>query len=129
MYIYMNYEHKYLKYKAKYAALKAELNGPLNPNDEIQKSINKYNRYITNTERQIRNATLRMKRYENEKNIGIDKLRKNNASTKEIEDFIKSQDEYINNQKKIIEVENNILAGQKRRLEQNKNKLNDLLKN
>jgi len=130
----MNYEHKYLKYKAKYTALKAEVNGsvdkPVDYDYEkiLKARIDKYNTAVSTIEKNIKDITFEITRVENEKNIGLDKLRKNNSPLKEIDDFILSKDKYINSLKKNLNYSNDRLESRKRSLESNKKRLDKLSK-
>jgi chromosome segregation ATPase len=128
----MNYEEKYLKYKEKYIALKAKVNGSVDKPDDYEKilkaRIEKYNTAVATIQKNIKDITSEIIRVENEKNIGLDKLRKNNASPKEIDDFILSKDKYINSLKKNLNYSNDRLESRKRSLDNNKKRLDKLFK-
>jgi chromosome segregation ATPase len=130
----MNYEHKYLKYKEKYLALKAEVKDSVDkPADYdyekiLKTRIDYYNTAVAKIEKDIKDITSEIIRLENEKNIGLDKLRKNNAPQKEIDDFILSKDKFINSLKKNLSYSNGRLESRKKSLENNKKRLDKLFK-
>jgi chromosome segregation ATPase len=123
----MNFEQKYLKYKEKYLELKAILDGGLvgNAVDSDKKIKNKqkaselYNRNIKVLEQAVIGRTNKIKNSEDQKNRGLEKLKKNNAPVNEIDEFIKSMDSEINDIKKDLE-------NKKKLLEKEKAKLNKL---
>jgi hypothetical protein len=114
----MDYEHKYLKYKAKYIAAKAQLNGGLlgNTTDSDSKSTKKvdslelYTRNIRVLEQAIQGRINRIKNTEDQKKRGIEKLTKNNAPKTEIDEVIKSYDSEINAVKNEINIKNKELC-------------------
>jgi chromosome segregation ATPase len=132
----MNYEHKYLKYKEKYLALKAEVKDsvdkpvdkPVDYEKIIKARIARYNESITKNEQNVKEIAADIISAENKKNIGLDTLKKNNAPQKEIDDFILKKDKYINSLKGNLKYFNDRLESQKRRLEYNKKRLNNLSK-
>ena len=123
----MNYEQKYLKYKEKYLELKAKLDGGLVGNavdsdkkiKSNQKALELCNRNIQVLEQAIIGRTNKIKNSEDQKNRGLEKLKKNNAPVNEIDEFIKSMDSEINDIKKDLE-------NKKKLLEKEKAKLNKL---
>jgi hypothetical protein len=123
----MNFEQKYLKYKEKYLELKAILDGGLvgNAVDSDKKIKNKqkaselYNRNIKVLEQAVIGRTNKIKNSEDQKNRGLEKLKKNNAPVNEIDEFIKSMDSEINDINKDLE-------NKKKLLEKEKAKLNKL---
>ena len=123
----MNFEQKYLKYKEKYLELKAKLDGGLVGNavdsdkkiKNNQKALELCNRNIKVLEQAIIGRTNKIKNTEDQKNRGIEKLKKNNAPVNEIDEFIKSMDSEINDIKKDLE-------NKKKLLEKEKAKLNKL---
>ena len=111
----MNYEYKYLKYKAKYIAAKAQLEGGSN------KDPKKYTRNILVLEQAIKGRINKIKNAEDQKKRGIEKLKNNNTPVTEIDEFIKSMDYEINDVKKELNIKNKELEQQKKLLEKAKN--------
>ena len=60
--------------------------------EEYILNTNKYIKFIQATEKTIRSRILKKNSLQNKKNKGTYKLRKNNASNEEIENFIKLQE-------------------------------------
>ena len=100
----MNYEDKYLKYKAKYVAAKVEL----------------HNRKILVLEQAIKGRINKIKNSEDQKNRGIESLKKHNTPVKEIDEFIKSMNSEIDDIKKELIIKNKELEIQKKMLEKAK---------
>jgi hypothetical protein len=118
----MNYEYKYLKYKAKYIAAKAELD-ELEGGNKIkntQKVLELHNRNILVLEQAIKGRINKMKNSEDQKKRGIEKLKINNTPVKEIDEFIESMDSEINDIKKELIIKNKELEKQKKLLEKAK---------
>jgi hypothetical protein len=103
----MNYEDKYLKYKAKYVGAKAEL----------------HTRKISVLEQAIKGRINKMKNSEDQKIRGIESLKKHNTPVKEIDEFIQSMDSEINDIKKELIIKNKELDIQKKMLEKAKSNL------
>lgn len=102
----MDYEEKYLKYKAKYITAKGQLEGGLNKDavKNSKKKLEKYNRNILILEKAIKGRTNKIIKTEDQKKRGIEKLKKNNTPAKEIDEFIKSMDSEINDIKKELTI-------------------------
>lgn len=119
----MNYEQKYLKYKAKYIAAKAEL-AELEGGDKkvknTQKALELHNRNILVLEHAIKGRINKMKNSEDQKKRGIESLKINKSSVEEINEFIESMDFEINNIKKELIIKNKELEKQKKLLEKAK---------
>jgi len=118
----MNYEQKYLKYKAKYIAAKAKLD-ELEGGDKIkntQKVLELHNRNILVLEQAIKGRINKLKNSEDQKKRGIESLKINNTPVKEIDEFIESMDFEINNIKKELNIKNKELEKQKKLLEKAK---------
>ena len=123
----MDYEHKYLKYKAKYLGAKAQLEsgslGSTSDSDTKSKSTKKvdslelHTRNIRVLEQAIQGRINRIKKTEDQKNRGIEKLTKNNAPKTEIDEVIKSYDSEINAVKNEINIKKKELEIQKNKLE------------
>lgn len=123
----MDYEHKYLKYKAKYLGTKAQLEsgslGNTSDSDTKSKSTKKvdslelHTRNIRVLEQAIQGRINRIKKTEDQKNRGIEKLTKNNAPKTEIDEVIKSYDSEINAVKNEINIKKKELEIQKNKLE------------
>jgi hypothetical protein len=125
----MDYEHKYLKYKAKYIAAKAQLNGgSLGKSDSLAKSkstkkvdaVELHTRNIKVLEYAIQGRTNRIKNTEDFKNRGVEKLTKNNAPKTEIDELIETYNFEINNVKKELNKKNIELQNEKEKLEKAK---------
>lgn len=120
----MDYKYKYLKYKAKYLAAKAQLN--TSDSDTKIKSSKKvdslelYTRNIRVLEQAIQGRINKIKNTEDQKKRGIENLTKNNAPKTEIDEVIKSYDSEINDVKKEINIKNKELEIQKNKLEKAK---------
>jgi hypothetical protein len=118
----MNYEYKYLKYKAKYIAAKAELD-ELEGGNKIkntQKVLELHNRNILVLEQAIKGRINKLKNSEDQKMRGVEKLKINNTPVKEINEFIESMDYEINDIKKELIIKNKELEKQKKLLEKAK---------
>jgi len=129
----MNYEQKYLKYKEKYLALKAKLGDDgLSPNNNEKKiriaqiALEKNNRSILVLEQAIHGRINRIRNTEDQKKRGIENLTKNNAPKTEIDEVIKTYDDEINGVKKDIEIKTRELDHQRKLLQKNTIKLNEL---
>ena len=128
----MDYEHKYLKYKAKYLGAKAQLEsasvGNTSDSNTKSKSTKKvdaselHTRKILVLEQAIKGRINLIKNTEERKKRGIENLTKNNAPKADIDEVIKSYDFEINNVKKELNIKNKELELQKNLLAKLKNK-------
>jgi hypothetical protein len=132
----MNYEQKYLKYKEKYLALKAKLGDASSSSNNTEKKVKitqialeKNNRNISVLEQAIKGRINRIRNTEDQKKRGIENLTKNNAPKTEIDEVIKSYDDEINGVKKEIEIKTRELEQQRKLLQKNTIKLNELKQN
>jgi chromosome segregation ATPase len=98
---------------------KAKLDGDLLGNTIDSDKKIKNNRNIKVLEQAILGRTNKIRNSEDQKNRGIEKLKKNNAPLNEIDEFIQSMDSEINDIKKELE-------NKKKLLEKEKAKLNKL---
>jgi len=137
----MNYEQKYLKYKAKYLETKAALDGglldigtkpKLTVNEKMifntQQVIKNYNSKIEVLEKAIKGRTNKINDARNRKKNTIENRKKKLDELNEIEEGIKSWDSEIDNIKKEINNKSIELEKQKILLENETTKLNELLK-
>jgi hypothetical protein len=128
----MNYEQKYLKYKAKYLDLKTKLEGGLVGDEKnIKSTIEKTKSKISVLEKAIKGRQNNILDSENRKKRTIEnrKSAKNSDEIKEIDEGILLWDSRISEVKKDIGIKNKELEKQKQILERNTQKLNELLKN
>lgn len=116
----MNYEYKYLKYKAKYLAALAKLEGGDKKVKNTQKALELHNRNILVLEHAIKGRINKLKNSEDQKKRGIESLKINKSSVEEINEFIESMDFEINNIKKELIIKNKELEKQKKLLEKAK---------
>ena len=130
----MNYEQKYLKYKAKYLDLKAKLEGGLAEDDKnikrTQLVIEKAKLKISVLEQAIKGRQNNIMDSENRKKRTIEnrKLAKNSDEIKELDEGILLWDSRIDDVKREIGIKTKELEIQKKILEKNTLKLNELLK-
>ena len=123
----MNYEQKYLKYKAKYLDLKAKLEGGLVGNAKrTQLSIDKTKSKISVLEHAIKGRQNQIIDSEKRKKKAIEnrKVAKNSDEIKEIDEGIMLWDSRIDEVKKDINTKSKELAIQKQILAENTLKLN-----
>lgn len=128
----MNYEQKYLKYKAKYLDLKANLEGGLVGNvKSTQLLIEKTKSKISVLEKAIKGRQNNIIDSENRKKRTIEnrKLAKNSDEIIELDEGILLWDSRIDDVKREIGIKTKELEIQKKILEKNTLKLNELLKN
>jgi len=128
----MNYEQKYLKYKAKYLDLKANLEGGLVGNvKSTQLLIEKTKSKISVLEKAIKGRQNNIIDSENRKKRTIEnrKIAKNSDEIIELDEGILLWDSRIDDVKREIGIKTKELEIQKKILEKNTLKLNELLKN
>jgi hypothetical protein len=128
----MNYEQKYLKYKAKYLDLKAKLEGGLVGNvKSTQLLIEKAKLKISVLEQAIKGRQNNIIDSENRKKRTIEnrKLAKNSDEIIELDEGILLWDSRIDDVKREIGIKTKELEIQKKILDKNTLKLNELLKN
>jgi nitrogenase subunit NifH len=131
----MNYEQKYLKYKAKYLDLKAKLEGGLVGDEKniknTQQVIEKTKSKISVLEKAIKGRQNNILDSENRKKRTIEnrKSAKNSDEIKELDEGILLWDSRISEVKKDIGIKTKELEIQKKILDKNTLKLNELLKN
>jgi len=131
----MNYEQKYLKYKAKYLDLKAKLEGGLVGDEKNIKNtqllIEKTKSKISVLEKAIKGRQNNILDSENRKKRTIEnrKVAKNSDEIKELDEGILLWDSRISEVKKDIGIKTKELEIQKKILDKNTLKLNELIKN
>jgi hypothetical protein len=128
----MNYEQKYLKYKAKYLDLKAKLEGGLVGDEKnIKSTIEKTKSKISVLEKAIKGRQNNILDSENRKKRTIEnrKSAKNSDEIKELDEGILLWDSRISEVKKDIGIKTKELEIQKKILDKNTLKLKELLKN